>query len=253
MRLAQAVDFHRTPVAALDAVEVGTEAAGIHPPTAEGEFAMREFARPGPHTCAQYGTPGPVAGIVGRFEARAGVVRDLVARKPRGPAALDQQFEHLGREIVARTSQLPALVGQRKGGAAFDREFVDREMFGAKTQGTFEIALEGRQGLARAGENEIERKVLEPGRTRRVQAFPALGGFVGAAEFFERDVVKALDAEGNAVDAEFSKRRQPTAFEGAGIDFESDLDFAVLCAFRALRALRIRSGKRSARRGEQPG
>ena len=75
--------------------------------------------------------------------AGAGVVRDLVGRKPGGGEAVLGRLEKRGGGVVVGRYEIAAPRQGGKGSAGFDRQLIEREMVAGEAQRLVEFAPPG--------------------------------------------------------------------------------------------------------------
>src|SRR6516225_2056195 len=100
----------------------------------------------------------PIGEVVPAFGAWPGVIGDLVSRQPVSGEAVLRHLEQYDRDFLLGQHEFAEPHRGGEGGAGLDRQLVEREVLASESQRFVELALPGRDALARAGIDQIERE-----------------------------------------------------------------------------------------------
>ena len=165
----------------------------------------------------------PVDEIVPAGLAGPGMVRDLVGREAGLAQHVLGQLEEPGLGLVVGHHEAAGGMEGVKPGPGLDRQLVEREMAGPKSQRPGQLGPPGSGVLPGPGIDQVERDPWE-GRQREVEGRQGLNDTVLAAEEGEGGRIKSLDAERDAVDAGLAKGPEPGGLDRGRVGLKRDLD-----------------------------
>ena len=204
---------------ALLAAHVALERGGVRP-------AAVVHQRRGRAADAEIIPPHPVDEIVPAFEARHGVVGNLVALQPRVRGHPVRVVVHLGQLVLVGQHLGMVVVTLVEGRVFLDDEAVEREMLHAQRQRLFQRFAEIRRLLPRQAVHQIKVDVFKPGRLcvahRLLRVRPAMD----APERFQQRILRGLRADGQAVEPHGAKRRKRIRVHRAGVRLDADFRIA---------------------------
>ena len=179
------------------------------------------FGRVGAHSQAENRLTLPIPRIVLRTElATPGIIRDLVAIVSSHREACFDLAHHVGGLIFIAAFDLASGQGSAKGCLRLEGQFVGRNVFGLPIEKFLEISSKVRLGLRGAGEDQVDREIVEAGRPGGFEGLAGDGCAMGPTEPFQKSIVEGLNANRKPVDADGPKVRQARLFDSARIQLE---------------------------------
>ncbi len=171
-------------------------------------------------TNAQVVTKTPVIQVVRALPAGAGIGTHLVLAE----AGLRQQrlavFLHVpGSVFIGDALRRP----REEHGVRFQGQLVVRDVGRLQRERAFQVGLGSGQGLLRQRVHQVDVEVVVARILRHLHRALGLATVVDAAQSFQRGIIKALDAEAEAVHPGRAVTIKATVLGGARVGLQGDL------------------------------